>query len=292
MGFLKKLVKKVKKQFKKVGRFAKKVFKKIKKSKLLKTIALVGAAIVTGGAAVGAFGGTFASSTMGTWLTTASSKILATPVIGTLAKPFQMLGTAVGTGAGKVTDFLGFTTKSGRLVDPTKAVEILEGAGVSKDVIGQMTAQQNLDLAKAYIDVQGGTGALQAQTLAQATGQALPEGVAATYSPASVTGAATTGSTAGNFAQGTIAGDVIRGVTTSVGSGYLMAKLQGDPEQYGAVGAGLGEERGIEMNPLEIAYAQAGVNLNDAYNNLTFGTGDIGYLSNDLYSQPLTGGMV
>ena len=115
MGFLKKIVKTVKKQIKRVGKAIKKVAKKISKSKLLKTIALVGAAIVTGGAAVGAFGGQLASSTMGTWLTTASSKILATPVIGTLAKPFQMIGTAIGTGAGKVTDFLGATTEAGRL---------------------------------------------------------------------------------------------------------------------------------------------------------------------------------
>ena len=96
MGFLRKIVKKVKKGVKKVARGIKKVVKKISKSKILKTIALVGAAIVTGGAAIGAFGGQLASSTMGSWLVTASNSILATPVIGTLAKPFEMLGTAVG----------------------------------------------------------------------------------------------------------------------------------------------------------------------------------------------------
>lgn len=287
MGFLKKIVKTVKKQIKRVGKAIKKVAKKISKSKLLKTIALVGAAIVTGGAAVGAFGGQLASSTMGTWLTTASSKILATPVIGTLAKPFQMLGTAVGTGAGKVTDVLGFTTKSGRLVDPTKAVEILEGAGVSKDIIGQMSAQQNLDLAKAYIDVQGGTGALQAQTLAQATGQALPEGVAATYSPASFTGAAT--QTATTSTLGGVVRDVATGVATSVATGAAMQYIQGEPDPVGALGAGYGEERGINLAPLEVAYAQAGVDMNSIYNNLTFGTADPGFLSSNLYQQPTLG---
>jgi hypothetical protein len=125
MGFLRKAFKKVKKNIKKVIKSVKKqikrtgkFFKKLSKSKILKTIALVGAAIVTGGAAVGAFGGTLASSTMGTWLTTASSKILATPVIGTLAKPFQLLGSAVGTGAGKVTDFLGMGKLTGRQYVP------------------------------------------------------------------------------------------------------------------------------------------------------------------------------
>ena len=61
MGFLRKAFKKVKKNIKKVIKSVKKqikrtgkFFKKLSKSKILKTIALVGAAIVTGGAAVGA----------------------------------------------------------------------------------------------------------------------------------------------------------------------------------------------------------------------------------------------
>ena len=113
MGFLRKGLKFVKKQIKKVGKVVKKVFKKIKKSKILKAIALVGAAIVTGGAFVGAYGGTLASSTVGSWLASTSAKILATPVVGTLATPFKWLGAAAGTGAGKVTDFLGFTSEAG-----------------------------------------------------------------------------------------------------------------------------------------------------------------------------------
>ena len=65
MGFLRKAFKKVKKGIKKVVRGVKKVVKKISKSKILKTIALVGAALVTGGAAVGAFGGTLKASQIG-----------------------------------------------------------------------------------------------------------------------------------------------------------------------------------------------------------------------------------
>ena len=289
MGFLRKAFKKVKKGIKKVARGIKKVVKKISKSKILKTIALVGAAIVTGGAAVGAFGGQLASSTMGTWLTTASSKILATPVIGTLAKPFQMLGTAVGTGAGKVTDFLGVTDKAARLInnDPTKAVEILERAGVSKDVIGQMTAQQNLDLAKAYIDVQGGTGALQAQTLAQATGQALPEGVAATFSPASVTSAAQTSSNL----LGRIGTGIQTGLQFASDVGSVYQQFQ-DPEM---IQQGYAPGQAVEgpsvLDPLQIYYAQPAVNISDAYSNLQYGTADPGYLAANLYRQETVGGM-
>jgi hypothetical protein len=287
MGFLRKAFKKVKKGIKKVVRGIKKVVKKISKSKILKTIALVGAAIVTGGAAVGAFGGQLASSTMGTWLVEASKNILATPVIGTLAKPFEMLGAAVGTGAGKVTDFLGVTDKAARLInnDPTKAVEILERAGVSKDIIGQMTAQQNLDLAKAYIDVQGGTGALQAQTLAQATGQALPEGVAATFSPASVTSAAQTSSNL----LGRIGTGIQTGLQLASDVGSVYQQFQ-DPVQQGYA-PGQAVEGPSVLDPLQIYYAQPAVNISDAYSNLQYGTADPGYLAANLYRQETVGGM-
>lgn len=287
MGFLRKAFKKVKKGIKKVARGIKKVVKKISKSKILKTIALVGAAIVTGGAAVGAFGGQLANSTMGTWLVEASKKILATPIVGTLAKPFEFVGAAVGTGAGKLTDFLGVTDKAARLInnDPTKAVEILERAGVSKDVIGQMTAQQNLDLAKAYIDVQGGTGALQAQTLAQATGQALPEGVAATFSPASVTSAAQTSSNL----LGRIGTGIQTGLQLASDVGSVYQQFQ-DPVQQGYA-PGQAVEGPSVLDPLQIYYAQPAVNISDAYSNLQYGTADPGYLAANLYRQETVGGM-
>lgn len=255
MGFLRKIVKKVKKGVKKVARGIKKVVKKISKSKILKTIALVGAAIVTGGAAIGAFGGQLASSTMGTWLTTASSKILATPVIGTLAKPFQMLGTAVGTGAGKVTDFLGVTTEAGRQYVP----------GVSESVGAA-------DVGKVF-DAK--------------TGVEIPLEQLGTKTVEELTEEAATQAT-GNFARGTIAGDVARGVGTGVLTGAAMQYIQGDPEAVGALGAGLGEERGIEMNPLDRSYVQAGIDYRDIYSQLTFGTADPGFLASrypDLYQQ-------
>jgi hypothetical protein len=157
MGFLRKAFKKVKKNIKKVIKSVKKqikrtgkFFKKLSKSKILKTIALVGAAIVTGGAAVGAFGGQLASSTMGTWLTTASSKILATPVIGTLAKPFQLLGSAVGASeVGKVYD-----VKTGKLLTGEQMAEIGLGAApqqTSSNVL--RTVGTGLQLASDIGDV-------------------------------------------------------------------------------------------------------------------------------------------
>ena len=254
MGFLRKAFKKVKKGIKKVARGIKKVVKKISKSKILKTIALVGAAIVTGGAAVGAFGGQLASSTMGTWLTTASSKILATPVIGTLAKPFQMLGTAVGTGAGKVTDFLGVTSEAGRLGSEA----LTYTPGVSETVSAK-------DVGKVY-DVK--TGKLL-------TGEQMAEiGL----------GSAPQTTSTGFF--GTTAGQFVR----DVGMSYVESKLQPEPEYPGEF-IGYGSAPSPILDPLQVSFAQPAVNIGDAYSNLQFGTADPGYLAANLYRQETVGGM-
>ena len=256
MGFLKKIVKKVKKGIKKIGSGVKKVFKKLKKSKLLKTIAIVGAALVTGGAAVGAFGGSLASSTIGKALIASKNFIMGIPGVSFVAKPFEYAGTMLGTGAGKVTDFLGVTTEAGRQYVP----------GVSESVGAA-------DVGKVF-DAK--------------TGVEIPLEELGTKTAEELAKEATT-QTAGRFAQGTIAGDVARGVTTSVATGAAMQYIQGEPDPIGTTGAGLGEERGISLTPLEVAYAQAGVDMKDIYSQLTFGTADPGFLASrygDLYQQP------
>ena len=253
MGFLKKIVKKVKKAVKKVAGGIKKVVKKISKSKILKTIALVGAALVTGGAAVGAFGGKLAASGIGKALITAQQGI--TSFLGPaqfLAKPFEMLGAAVGTGAGKVTDVLGMGKFTGRQYVP----------GVSESV-GAADVGKVFD-AKTGVEI-------PLEELGTKTAEELAKEAATT-------------STAGQ-----IIGDIARGVGTSVATGAAMQYIQGEPEPVGAVGAGLGEERGINLTPLEVAYAQSGVDLSNIYNNLTFGTADPGFLSSSLYQQPTIG---
>ena len=90
------------------------------------------------------------------------------------------------------------------------------------------------------------------------------------------------------FAKGSVAGDVVRGVATGVTTGAAMQYIQGDPEAVGALGAGLGEERGINLSPLEVAYAQSGINYKDIYSQLTYGTADPGFLASrypELYQQ-------
>ena len=125
------LFKKLKKAFKKIGKGIKKIVKKtvkgIKKvvkkigsSKILKALAIAAAVIVTGGAALTAFGGTgaFATSQLGSFMMSASSKVLGGTLFGTgatgvtgalqgagnfltqaVAKPFGAVGGALGSGA-------------------------------------------------------------------------------------------------------------------------------------------------------------------------------------------------
>ena len=222
MGFLRKGLKFVKKQIKKVGKVVKKVFKKIKKSKILKAIALVGAAIVTGGAFVGAYGGTMASSTVGSWLASTSANILATPVVGTLATPFKWLGSAAGNVAAGV-----FPPAAATPATPPPA------ASSGTPSTGSFFGHKTPNIIKGVEDV------LKSE-----------------------------------FVQ-----DVGKGVLGGVATGYIMNELT-EEDPVGAYGSGLGEERGLELTPLEIAYSQANININDAYKNLTYGNADTSFLYN------------
>ena len=117
----KKIGKAVKKVVKKTVKGIKKVVKKIGSSKILKALAIAAAVVVTGGAALTAFGGTgaLATSKLGSFMMSASSKVLggtlfgtgATTTLGkiaqgagnfltqTVAKPFGAVGGALGSGA-------------------------------------------------------------------------------------------------------------------------------------------------------------------------------------------------
>ena len=254
MGFLRKVGRKIKKGIKKVFKGIKKVVNKVSKSKLFKTIALVGAALVTGGASVGAFGGTLAKSKIGEALIRAKNFITSLPVVGTVAKPFEFLGTTLGTGAGKVTDFLGFTSEAGRLGSEA----LTYTPGVSETVSAK-------DVGKVY-DVE--TGKLL-------TGKQMAEiGLGSTPQTAST----------GFFDTGV--GQVVR----DVGLSYVESQLQPEPEISGTyVGYG-GDEQSM-LDPLQVSFAQPAVNIGDAYSTLQFGTADPGYLSTDLYRQETVGGI-
>ena len=113
------LFSKIKKAFKKVVKGVKKVVKKIGSSKILKALAIAAAVVVTGGAAIGAFGNTLATSGFGSWMVGASNAITGFKIgslpVGAIMKPFASVGKAVGSTVGAVTDLTGITTKAGRM---------------------------------------------------------------------------------------------------------------------------------------------------------------------------------
>ena len=104
----KKVVKGIKKVVKKAVRGVKKVVKKIGSSKILKALAIAAAVVVTGGAALTAFGGTgaMASSKLGTWMMSTSQSVLGGSAFGAAA------------GKGKVAKFL---TQAGNFAAKTVA---------------------------------------------------------------------------------------------------------------------------------------------------------------------------
>ena len=64
---------------------------------------------------------------------------------------------------------------------------------------------------------------------------------------------------------------------------YAKSELLG-PDPTGVVAGGT-REPDVMLDPIQFAYQNLGVNPNDAYNNLTYGTADVGYASTPLYQQ-------
>ena len=66
-------------------------------------------------------------------------------------------------------------------------------------------------------------------------------------------------------------------------SGYVQNELLG-PDPTGVIASGTREPDAM-LDPIQFAYQNLGVNPNDAYSNLTYGTADVGYASTPLYTQ-------
>ena len=243
MGFLRKKFKQVKNAVKKVGKSVKKAVKKITKSKLFKIIATVGAVLATGGAAIGAFGGTFASSTLGQAIINGGKFFGRFNPTG--FKPFASAGKFLGSTLGKVTDFTGLTSEAGRMgytFDPELGRYVAPNTIQAKDVgkIVDVKTGKTLDIGK----------------MAAKTTEA--------------------GSTS-KLAKGTVIGDVARNVISNVGTGMVMQKIQGDPDNTGVVtGLNLAGENHLEN--LAVAYSDANIkNLEDIYKTNYYGTADVGF---------------
>ena len=260
----KKVVKGVKKVVKKVVKGVKKVVKKIGSSKILKALAIAAAVVVTGGAAMTAFGanGAFANSAIGKFMMSTSGKMLG--------------GQALGVGA---TGPLGFLQKAGNLAIQT----VSKPFGAVGGALGS-TARVGVNL------VQG--------QAAFAPGPA--PGASAPFSGAAVAGTPPTppaGSAAASASNpdyffgnkwGDLAVRTGAGVVGGVVSGAAQAKLmEGDPSGQMA---GLANESKEYQDKLQVFAENNNINLDDIYGQLTYGTADPAYqINSELYRQDTVG---
>jgi len=295
----------------------------------LKIAATIGAIVVTGGSAIGAFGGSLATSTVGSWMVGASNAITGFTIgsvpVGAVFKPFGYLGKAVGSTVGAATDLTGITTKAGRMgytnigtaaspnfvVDADKTfkagafkgdtlasvkggTDTAFGLGKAVNTAGEVykiPAGRVFDAATGtVVDVSGSklaeltkelgfeAGSLKVGTTGELVNATTGEIINAVGSDT------LTGSKIGDFALSTSAG-----VASSVASGYAQASLMaGDP--IGSYGAGLPDEQAtLSAQEIGSAYRNINIPVTEAYQNLTYGTGDLGYQASfqgNLFTQP------
>lgn len=291
----KKITGKFKKAVKRVVKGVKKVVKKFKNSKLLKALVIAGAAIVTGGAALGAFGGTgaLATSKFGTWMMGASQKALGGSVfsgsgvlskvgnfaVQTASKPFGAVGGALGSTARVGANIL--TGQSAFAAGPAVGAPVpFSGAALS----GQMdTSQITYDpVDEKYFDNK------TKKFLTESEISRLPksfienpntlneagEVVKATADAAQSTGLREFGRTVGT------------NVATNVLTGAAMQSIQGDPELRGTTLPGGGQERAGVFDPLRIYASENNINVSDIYNQALYGNADPSSMfGSQLYSQ-------
>lgn len=286
MGFLKKVVKKVKKGVKKLVSGVKKVVKKISKSKLLKTIAIVGAALVTGGAALGAFPG-LASTQIGSAIVNAGNWISSLPVVGKLTVPFSKAGAFAGEALYTAGANLGF------IKEADVAAKTLQAAGMDAATIQGLSSAEKISQANAYIQgtqvsqlssvatlsseeiAKLGTSEILKGTTAQAATFAGPAGATAPLSGFGEAAAQMTGRAVGTV--GSAIGSAVGSAVTSVAGGYLASKVMGEPDPQGVYGSGSPEEQALNRyNDVEANYQNLGIDIRDAYNHMVYGPGDLG----------------
>ena len=270
-GFVKKTIKKTINAVKKVG-------KKIKSSKILKALLIAAAIVVTGGAALTAFGsgGALATSKLGVFMMNTSAKMVGGSVFGgtgalakagnfaikTVSKPFAALGGAIGS-----------TARVGaNILDPTKT---LFEAGGGKIPIADTSGRTLTSMGSGT--VAGGQAAQSAFSGTALTGT-VP------YVAPPVVGAPPVPKTMAQKAGG-YAMNALGQVATGVAVGYAQQELLGgDPT--GGYGSNLRVEGASNKDPLQIYAASRGIDVGSIYNNMTYGTADPGFANAaDLYTQ-------
>ena len=319
MGLFKKLKKAfkkvtgaVKKVVKKVVKGVKKVVKKIGSSKILKALAIAAAVVVTGGAALTAFGGTgaLASSQFGSWMMSASQSVLggtafgtgATTTIGklaqgagnflakTAAKPFGAVGGALGSTARVGANIL--TGQSAFAAGPAAGSPVpFSGAALTgqRDMSNFTDAElkkefnltdEELDYFKEDIFAQEGSVIAKDASSFTETVVDPSKGITPTASPKP-----------GFWQSGTgkFIADVGTGVVKNVATGAAMQYIEGDPEQRGSM-SGAAYEGAEFMDPLKVYAAQQGINTDSIYQHMMYGNADPSTVyGNELYKQQTIG---
>ena len=309
----KKVVGGVKKAVKGVFKGVKKVVKKISSSKLLKALVIAGALIVTGGAAIGAFGGKLATTKIGGWMVGASQKVLGGTLFGTvkagqpvlnllrqtgnftsklIAKPFGAIGKAAGSTLGAVTDTLRITdkaTRMGYMLDPATGKYVVDPNKIftTGPLKGTTLATQKA----------GTTGTLGVGKIVDPTGQVVPGYMSASGVP-TVT---PTGTSTANVPPSPTTGQIMKESAISTGfglaAGAVTSKYMSDDPRGEADSLFL--ESGNPLAPIQIYAAQNNIDFGNIYGTPTYGTGDPYFAmgASTLYNQdtigmPTVGGMV
>jgi len=277
----KKVVKGVKKVVKKVVKGVKKVVKKIGSSKILKALAIAAAVVVTGGAALTAFGGTgaLATSKLGAFMMNASGKMLGGTVFGgtgTLAKIGNIAIKTASKPFGAIGGALGSTARVG--------ANLLTGQPAFQAGPGQVSAYGN-PLVSQGGEIVAGTG--QAAS-APFSGAAMAGTTAPVTEVAGEAGKAATEKYFFGNKWGDLAVRTGAGVVGGVVSGAAQAKLmEGDPSGQMA---GLANESKEYQDKLQVFAENNNINLDDIYGQLTYGTADPAYqINSDLYRQDTVG---
>jgi len=303
-GF-KKIFKGIKKVVKKVVKGVKKVVKKISSSKILKALAIAAGVIVTGGAALTAFGGTgaLATSPFGTWMMSTSQSALGGSLIGggstaaniantaikTIAKPFGAVGGALGSAA----------RVGANLFDPNQT--LFQAGPARYDASGKLIFGDTPTLdTESYAPKPFSGSAFSGQTVTDTTNIVYDEAgvyydtktkTALTESqvnrlPASFrSGKDVTAQSGFRQAVGRV-GETVAG---SVLSGVAAQYIAGDPEPQGSM-SGAAYEGGEYMDPLKVYAAQQGINTDDIYSHMMYGNQDpSSQYGNQLYQQQTFG---
>ena len=317
MGFLskikkafKKVVKGIKKVVKKAVKRVKKVVKKIGSSKILKALAIAAAVVVTGGAALTAFGGTMGTGAMGqlgTWMMSTSQSVLGGSALGTavgkegvarfLTQAGNFAAKTVAAPFGAVGGALGSTARVGaNLLSPDRTIFQAGEAGAGTAVTAPkpfsraaLTGQNVVSSDIAYdANLVGDNKYYNTKTGVPLTNDEfarLPESFTNQVNlqtPQSFNAEPRVSST----------GDILK--NAAINQGFSLAGAAIQSEYFGEDPRGRSDSLFLEgkssLTPLQVWASENKMDIASIYNSPTYGTADPYFAANaSLYTQDTIG---